>query len=122
LSLSGRLDAKTLGETGAAQVERLLEHFTPADLKELGKFLLDNKLPINDAAVKELIKRIGPGDMGAVIRRGQLKEVYGEVTTSPGWAGEGTTLAESTTEQAGKIPLSEFRETPGSEVLGADMT
>ncbi len=117
----GGEDAQYLDPESAARVERLREHFTPEDLKNLGNYLFDSEIILDDATVDKLIISVRKGKMGEYVRDARIAESLGELTQGPGWLGERELLAETTTEQAGKIPLNQFKETPGSKILGAEM-
>jgi hypothetical protein len=67
----------------AGLIERLLKHFTPADLKALGKFLGERRIRLDGASVDALIKGVDPGGASDWIRRISIAEVHGDQTRLP---------------------------------------
>ena len=103
-------------------IARLLEHFTPADVKKLGEFLSENKIALNDAHVDAFIQKVPRGKMGEYVRHLEIAQVHGQATESLGWPAEEPTLEKTTTVHPGKPPRTrEIVETPGSKVLRANL-
>jgi hypothetical protein len=64
----------------AKAIDRLLNHFTPADLKALGDYLAEKKLLLSEDAVGELVDGIRPGEMAAWVKQARIADVHGEAT------------------------------------------
>jgi hypothetical protein len=67
----------------AALIERLLGHFTAADLKALGTFLREEKITLDVDAVDALIEGIPPGGVSDWIKTKSIAEMHGEATRLP---------------------------------------
>jgi hypothetical protein len=91
----GGADAKRLGSRSAARVARLAEHFTPEDLKALGRYLWTHDMVLNDAMVEGLIDRVRPGGMAEAMRNLDIAAVRtGQVGVGIDFEAQGTTVTE----------------------------
>jgi hypothetical protein len=81
--LTGGKRPGRLSPTRARAIDRLSKHFTPQDLKALGDYLAERKVPLSDEAVGQLIDGIKPGEMAAWVRKARIAEVHGEATRLP---------------------------------------
>jgi hypothetical protein len=69
-------DASRLGPRSANRVVRLGEHFTPEDLKALGKHLEGSGRVLDDAMVEALIDQVPPGKMEQALQSLEVYEVW----------------------------------------------
>ncbi len=103
-----------------ARVQRLLEHFTPEDVKALARFLARYKRELDDDAVAALINDVPRGDLAEVL------EVLDEAVER-GRATGGGQLSEAELEQIEGVTVHEGRpptttqETPPSTALGRNL-
>jgi hypothetical protein len=115
-------ETKRVSAALAERVERLVEHFSPAEVKQLGEYFSKNKIALTDDLVDALIQKVPQGQMGEYVRHLEIAEVHGAVTKSRGWPGEEQALEKTTTVHPEKPPpVREIVETPGSEVLRANL-
>jgi hypothetical protein len=91
-------------------------------VRRLGQFLAENKTTLTDAHVEALIQHVPPGKLGEYVRHLEIAQAHGESTASLGWPADEPTLQKTTTVHSGKPPrVGEIVETPGSEVLRANL-
>jgi len=114
--------AKRMTAAIAERVAKLMEHFTPEDVKKLGEFFSENKIALDEAHVDALIQKVPRGKMGEYVRHLEIAQTHGQRAGSLGWPAEEPTLEKTTTVHPGKPPLTrEIVATPGSTVLGANL-
>ena len=115
-------EAKGVSAALAERVARLVEHFSPAEVKKLGEYFFKNKIALTEDLVDALIQKVPQGKMGEYVRHLEIAEVHGAVTKSRGWPGEEQALEKTATVHPDKPPrVREIVETPGSEVLRANL-
>jgi hypothetical protein len=81
--LTGGKRPGRLSPARARAIDRLSKHFPPQDLKALGDYLAERKVPLSDEAVGQLIDGIKPGEMAAWVKKARIAEVHGEATRLP---------------------------------------
>lgn len=81
--LAGGKRRGQFSQARAALIERLLGHFTPQDMKVLGKYFAEMKLTLNKTAADAFIGAIAPGEAGDWVKRISIAEVHGEATRLP---------------------------------------
>jgi len=119
-SFRGR--AKRLSAPIAELVEQLLDHFSAAEVKELGQFFRKNSIALTEEFVKELIKAVPRGKIGEFVKHLEILQVHDEASMSSGLQAEEPTLTKTTTVYPGRPPkISEIVETPGSKILRANL-
>ena len=64
----------------AERAEILLEHFTGADVRQLGELLAQQELSLNDDVARALVAIVARGEMGEAIRDWQIRQEYNQAT------------------------------------------
>ncbi len=88
----------------AQRVERLLDHFTPADLKKLGEFLSENERALSDEAVDVLVNDLSQVDMAETIRALETRQTLEATTRGAHRLSDDPALADVTTVGPGGNP------------------
>jgi hypothetical protein len=114
-------DRERLSAALARRVARLLDHFTPEEVRAFGEFLAKHKVHLNEKTVERLLTDVP---------RGKLEETIGELERiqtggeAPGakWSEEELAERVDVTIHPGKPPpLREIVETPASQALRASL-
>jgi hypothetical protein len=113
-------DRQRLSADIARRVEKLMEHFTPDEVKKLGNFLAEHKVGLTDDAVEVIIDNVAKGKMEEMIRNLELE--HGRSKATEHWTEDELAQQETVTIHEGKPPkTSEIVETPGNEALRASL-
>ncbi|MGW4095828.1 eCIS core domain-containing protein [Mycobacterium sp. NPDC004974] len=116
----GGEDASTLGTRSAGRVARLGEHFTPADLKALGKFLWESDLVLSDAMVDALIGKVAPGRLPSALKHIEIALEHAAATETA-FDMEGALGVTETAPRSPRDDAGDFRREPAWRVAEREL-
>lgn len=118
---------KKLSARYAQLVARLLDHFTPEEVRAFGEYLAKHKMPLNEKTVELLLEEVPQGKLEEWIDdlekiRDDLEKIrMGEKAPSAEISEEELAEMADVTIKQKETPLREFVETRGSKVLRASL-